>query len=291
MYVRLLAAPAGLSLFHHVPLADGPADPRVLAGGVAALAGVAAAVWLARRRRRAVLGVAWTALGLAPPLLLLPPSGTPVAERYLYVPAVGLAILLGAGIGAVRAASPGRRPAGARVPLFWAAAAAAVLTLFALLTTARSAVWRDEEQLYRRTLRSEPAAYPLAVNLGLLLRTTGREEEALELFERSLDTARTERRPRPSPQRDLTLARMAFEAGTLRLRRGEPGPAEGHWRAALRQDPTHEGAALSLSALLASTGRLAEAEAVLVQAIRHHPASEALARNLESCRRLLAKER
>jgi protein O-mannosyl-transferase len=303
-YAGLWIAPFRLSLFHVLSPARGLTDPRVLAGLAIAVGAVTGAVVVTRADRRSLLGVLWTALGIAPPLLLLPPGGAPIAERYLYLPSVGIAVAIAAVLSNVLRTSsgrlappigPGRRTgAGGEsgsalairpfpVPVV---AASLVVILLSALTFARASAWRDEQALLERTLRSDPAAYPVAVNLGFIERSAGRDGEALALFDRMLALAQTERDPRNSLQRTLSLGRIAFEAGTLYMRRDEPDLAEERFREALRYDPTHEGAALSLGALLALSDRYREAEEVLTRSLRFHPRSEGLARNLAGCRRL-----
>jgi len=167
-YVEQTFAPWGVTAFM-------PAPPGGVIAVVAALAAVAGSGLLAIRGERAGtlrrLGLAWCALTLAPPLLVAVAEmlQTKVAERYLYLPSVGM-VLLVAGELAARAGWLRRRPV--------QAGAAAVLALLAAVTVVRAAVWRDEITLWSAVVGVEPRyALPFA-NLGLALKAAGRLDKA-----------------------------------------------------------------------------------------------------------------
>ena len=275
-YLALWIAPVRLHLHHVIEAPGGLADPS-LWRTFAALGAVAAVTTIAAKRRpRALLPVAWFGASLAP-VLLFTPSGTNIfSERYLYIPSIGLAVLLSAGIEALIDLRP-RATRTARGGIV------VVLVFLAALTLLRTTQWTDEDRLLRADLRTEPRAAPLAVKLGLHLRNAGREEETLQLYEETLQAAETGRPLVLSYLDRDALGRIAYESGLLLLRRGLVDSAETQFHRSLRCRPGDERTLASLGALLGSHGRCEEARPILEGGLRLHPRSVLLRENLALC--------
>jgi Flp pilus assembly protein TadD len=176
-YVQRSLVPVGLHAYV-------PEPPSGVVVGLFAAVGVggAAALLLAPARDRGLrrFAVLWFLATLAPSLLVVVAdiSATAVAERYLYLPSVGLSLLL--------AGELSRRPRLTTAPAARAALAAGLLVLGAA-TVARNAVWRDEVTLWTDVAAREARfALPL-MNLGVALRDAGRAEEAEAAFRRALE--------------------------------------------------------------------------------------------------------
>ncbi|MFK7988893.1 MAG: tetratricopeptide repeat protein [Sandaracinaceae bacterium] len=133
-------------------------DPRPWAhpgwvglGAVVLLLLLGLAVQLHRRHRRSLAPLAWIAIGTLPvvpsPWLL-----NPIADRYLYLPALGLGLL-----GACAATSRNRW-----VPLSLALA----ITVGAVSTAAHAAIWRDDVRLFEHAAARAPDASRVHLNLG-----------------------------------------------------------------------------------------------------------------------------
>lgn len=151
------------------------------AAWVAVLALAALVVWLATARRQHVgwIAAAWIVLFLAPSLLVPSGAATLIAERYLYLPMVGVALLAGA--------SWSRRSAGATAPAHaaWPGWALLILVL-GWASFARAAVWRSDLDLTADQLRTAPRsafAYDLR---GQALLEAKRWPEALDAFQRAV---------------------------------------------------------------------------------------------------------
>lgn len=100
-----------------------------------------------------------------------------VTERYLYLPSVGVAWLVG--LGATKLWSR----AGARPARRWALALAGVTVgmLYAARIVIRDREWNNDIALYIRTLELEPSPL-LFLNLGLVLADQGRTDEAIAKY-------------------------------------------------------------------------------------------------------------
>ncbi|MBI2384427.1 MAG: hypothetical protein HYV14_00280, partial [Elusimicrobia bacterium] len=101
-YAAKTAWPSGLSPYHRVPAGFGPGSPAVWAASLAVLAAGGLA-WAARKRSPAVpAALLQYALALAPMAGVVRFGHHLVAERYSYLPGLGLAALAGAGLWAAR---------------------------------------------------------------------------------------------------------------------------------------------------------------------------------------------
>ncbi len=170
-------------------------DPRVLVG-LALAAGAAILAGLSWRRRRIVfLGVGFAALTWAPVSGIVPTS-TLVADRYTYLPSVGLSVLAALVIAAV-AILP--RRAETR-PALGSGIAVALALLLVPATYAQSARWHDGMTLWTSALR-ENELNPFAHNqLSVELLFRERYEEAATAAERAAELGLR------GPEYDLNLA-------------------------------------------------------------------------------------
>ena len=131
------------------------------------------ALVLAQRRRRPYLAVGWFwyAGTLVPVAGLLQVGMQAMADRYTYVPLIGLFVILVWG---------GWELAGAwGVARFAPAAAAAALVVCAVLTVHQEFYWKNSEALFKRMIDATPNNYMARYNLGNFYAKAGRTNEAI----------------------------------------------------------------------------------------------------------------
>ncbi len=132
-YLRTLAAPYPLCLERTLP--SGP-------WWMLWLAGFSAAVWRLRKSKEGLFALAWIVVSLLPVLHLIPFSNvSPVADRYLYLPAAGLCLLL--------AQLLGRTPRGEY-------ALAGLVAIWAGVSGARNLTYRSTRALFEQTASCAP---------------------------------------------------------------------------------------------------------------------------------------
>jgi tetratricopeptide (TPR) repeat protein len=278
-YVSKLFAPAPFNIFHVFHPARGLGDWRVL-GGLAILAAAAAAAWLLwKRREPPALALAIIFLPLVPVLDVRAIGHNIFAERYLYLPAAGFCLLLGAAL-----AHLGRRH------YLTACALAALLALnYGLLTRFRNADWHDNVLLYTVTLQVSPESNLIRDNLGkTFLDGFGRPELALELFGECIQRGPV----RPEYYLDMGLAlgelRRYDEAlralnrsleiwprypesflarGDVYRELGRPDEARRQYQRALEIKPFYAEALAAMGRLEAEQGRDAQAEQYFIRAL------------------------
>jgi hypothetical protein len=213
-------------------------EPRFLvAVGVAALA-----VVLAVRVRHAFPSwlwawVAWTLVFLLPSSIL-GFSRNPYAERYTYVPAIGMSVVV---------AVAGRVALLRVVESGWAAKRAAWLlavgtvAVLATVTVVRGALWKDDATLYSTMLKQDPRDTVALYNLGLNHVRRGETQASREYFGRTL---------REEPRHSFAMNAL----GNLELLEGNLESATRHYRGAVEADGYNVEAILNLAATLEQMG-------------------------------------
>ncbi|NIQ02190.1 MAG: tetratricopeptide repeat protein, partial [Nitrospinaceae bacterium] len=182
-------------------------------------------VWRWRRGERFWL-VAWAAylVMVAPVLGLLQVGRQAAADRYTYLPLLGLYFLAGGGVARFwdRTGRPGA------VPLLQPVGAvlgAALLGGLVGLTVHQTAVWKNSETLWRNAVTLYPHRLPTAhLNLGKYYLRHGSLDAAEAEFQAALEI---------QPQRVEALNGL----GQVAYRRGRWDAAESFYVSALRQGP------------------------------------------------------
>ena len=289
IYLARLIAPTGL-----VPIYE-PAFVESLwtwpaLGGLAAVLMTAVVCVLAYRRSRALtLGLGWYLLLLAPvtwlPVLMSVfvghfVTGNWMADRFLYVPMIGLAVAAGALVGgAVRGA--------------WRAVPVVVVLLLAALAVNQSAIWRDELTLWRTTIATSPDLALARNDLGLLYEQLDQPAKAYQQYTKAVTlqprsyTARTTagmflakhgRTDDAIEQLQLALqansrfVKAHFTLGVIYAMKGDPKRAAMHYQDAVNIDPFFAEAYYGLGNVQAQLGQFDAAAAALARCVEIDPA-------------------
>jgi Tfp pilus assembly protein PilF len=237
--------------------------------GLVILATLVALVVRLRRVPEVVLGAAILFFGLAPVLNVVP-IGEISAERFLYLPSIGFALLLAALFApAWVAASPGMADIdtmrGARAPfvarargreLTWVLVI--VLVAFAARTVTRNPVWKNEAVLFAATVKAAPDSPRARVNLGDVAMRNGRINDAIALYKQALAI---------DPDFGLALSNLAG-LYTQQHRLDEAAPLI---ERATRNNPDNPGLLSNLGSLYYEQKRYDDAAKTLARAIELDP--------------------
>jgi Flp pilus assembly protein TadD len=247
-YVRKTVWPNDLMVFY--PPAPTLSAWTALAAG--ALLVVVSALALACARRAPYLPVGWLwYLGTLVPVIGLVRQGDQaMADRFTYLPSIGLFVMVAWGARALVA-----RPAAVRV---LAVASVLVLAACGAATSRQLAYWRSSRTLFAHALAVDPDNYLAHSNLGVALAADGRHDEAMAHYERAVAL-------------QPTYAKARLNLGGALARSGRVDAAEAEYREALRLDPDSALAAYDLGLLLAESGRLDEAIALYRRALALDP--------------------
>ncbi len=239
-YVRYLGKtlwPQDLSVFYPHP--GMPPAWQVAAAGLL-LATVT--VWVLRQgKARPYLAVGWFwYLGTLVPVIGLVQVGVQaIADRYTYVPTIGLFLMVALGV-------PDLLPRGRRPAAALGLAAALVTLALAVRTSAQVGYWKDSETLFKRSLEVTEKNYLIHNNLGAVYLDQGR----LELAKRHLSEALRFLPDYPQAANNLGLAEF---------RDGRLDAAIERYRQALDLDPGLAQAHDNLGNALSQAGRTEEA--------------------------------
>ncbi|MCZ6688651.1 MAG: tetratricopeptide repeat protein [Planctomycetota bacterium] len=166
-YARLFVLPVNLALFY--PRPGVVMSTTALVAGNLALLGIVA--FLARRPR-AMFALIWTFASLLPTLALVP-YGHYLADRYLYVPSVGISFLLVVPLARLSRSSSLYRPTVIGLVV--------IASLFAAGTVSRALQWDSPEVLWRAQIRKVPDSILARNNLAMFLERDGRWADALAI--------------------------------------------------------------------------------------------------------------
>lgn len=228
-YLRLLVVPWPLYLDRKISLVKTAADPLTLLGflGIALL--LAGIVWSARRAPIVCFALSWYGLNLLPVWNIPPLTHWLMAERFIYVPSAGFAILLGVGFEAWYAGRLHRSPSARGSRRTVLATGALVLLVFSGMTVAQNRVWTSNETLWLHTLARNPNSDRGLHGYGLELYNRGDYANAEKYYRRSLEVSPTY----PEPRYALSLLLLnqkryeeAIEHATFdaKLEEGNPEP-------------------------------------------------------------------
>jgi Flp pilus assembly protein TadD len=231
-----------------------------VAGSALLLVGVTAAV-LTQVRRRPYLAVGWFwYLGTLVPVIGLVQVGVQgMADRYTYVPLVGIFIALAWGIRDV--ATRWQFP-----PHILAPATGVVLLAFAVLAGRQVQYWSDSQTLFRHTLDAGAASPVAHLNLGAAIAPADREE-AIRHFREAL---------RVWPD----YAEGHCQLGTLLAAGGRNDEALAHYLKTVELDPRCAKAHGNIGAILAGRGQIEEGVWHLRAELELHPDYDQAINNL-----------
>jgi protein O-mannosyl-transferase len=286
-YIGKMIWPQGLAAFY--PYHEPPLSIAAVAACAAGLVAMTvAAVVAVRRAPYVTVGWLWYVGTLVPVIGIVQVGGHAMADRFTYIPLVGLFILIAWG-GAALLTRAGLPRAGVVAPAALAVAACAVVARGQVLHWSNAvALWQQATLVSRDNARAH-------ANLGVALARDGRRDaaiveyqEALRLDPRSAETHNNlalaladERQAENALAHYLEAVRLKPDypnahtnLGNLLDDRGRTAEAIGHYREAIRLAPDHALARMNLAVALAKQGQLAEAIAQLEAVLRLEPGNQ-----------------
>jgi hypothetical protein len=255
-YLGKTLDPRHLAVFY--PFSVVPAG-RAAAAALLLVTLTALATLMVRRAPYLLVGWLWYLGTLAPVSGVLQVGWQGMADRYTYLPSIGLYL---AAVWGVADLATQRRPAAAWPRGWQVAATAAGLLLVAALTVAtrrQAAIWSDTLTLFRHALEVQES-YLAHTNVAEELRARGDQAGALDHYRAALALA-------PNNPRAHAALGNALRAW------GQPAAALSPLRTALALDPADEQARITLAMALDDLGHPDQAIAELRRVLAFHPDS------------------
>ena len=237
-YLGQFFYPVGLAVFYPHRVDNLPTWQVV--GALLLLAGIGAAAVIFRRRcPYALVGWCWYLGMLVPVIGLMQVGSQAMADRYTYLPQIGLAMGLAWGAKAAFASWPHRGR-------LWGAASALVLVVLMGCAYHQTSFWFDSETLWNRAIDCVPQNAVAHYNLANALTTCGRADEAIEHYQMAIRI-------------DPNDAQARYNMANALADRGQVDEALDQYRKAIEIKPNYTKAHNNLGAYLASRGQIEEA--------------------------------
>jgi Flp pilus assembly protein TadD len=239
--------PARLAVFYPHPNDTLPVWTIILALGL--LVGATVAAFVFRRQRPYLFtGWFWYVVMLVPVIGLVQVGEQGHADRYTYLPHIGLFLLAVWGVADVTA---GRRST-SRIAVATAAVIILALTCAAFIQTR---YWRDSETLWTHALAVTSANDFAHNNLAYLLADRGELDEAISQFEAAAEI-RSHKRDK---HYNVGSALVEMNLADALAKKGQSDEAMFHYEEAIRLEPNYPDAYYNRGNVLFAKGRIDEA--------------------------------
>ncbi|MBN1757113.1 MAG: tetratricopeptide repeat protein, partial [Chitinispirillaceae bacterium] len=247
-YMRIFLLPLHLSPIYLPP---GEINLLYLTAAIILLAGISVTVLFFRRNFPwMAFGWFWFLLTLVPVIGIIQVGSQFIADRYLYIPSIGLSVILFYGLDTV----PGKKPA----PLIKTAVSAALFAVFLFSGFKQISCWRDNASLFRHALRLDPDNYVAASYLANGYLAENRLDSAAFYTGYILD-----KKPRFIP--------ALYSASLLEELAGNYNEARSHLEAIILKDPANSRHTLRLAEFLQRRKDYGAAEKLYREFLRSDP--------------------
>ncbi len=249
-YMWQMIYPAGLAVLYPYPAHGLPVWEIITA--ILVLASVSAGVFIWRRTRPYLLvGWLWYLIMLVPVIGIVQMGLQARADRYIYLPQIGLYVLLTWGAADLCAGWRHRR-------VVLGSLAAIVIASLSVDSCLQTAYWRNSESLWTHTLACTSDNFIAHNNLGNALLQKGKVEEAIAHFQKAL-------------QINPNYAEAHYNLGNVLLHKGSVDEAIIHYQRALQIKPDYAEDCYNLGAALIKRGSVDDAIANYRMALQIKP--------------------
>lgn len=248
-YIGQMLWPSRLAAFYPFAIRDVVAAKVLLS--LVLLILISTVVFLFRRRRYLVTGWLWYLIMLGPVIGILQVGSQAHADRYTYLPQIGLYLLLTWAAADLCARWRHRR-------LFLGALCTIILAALTVSARNQASFWKDSETLWRQALSRTTDNVMAELNLGEALYKSGRTSEAIGHFERAL-------------QINSNQASVHSSLGVALLEIGQSRRALTHLQKAIEIYPKSSDAHYNLGNAFLQIGRASEALAHYQKALEITP--------------------
>lgn len=258
-YIRMFFLPLNLNAFYYYLPEDIPRtffDPRVIYSAfVVAGSALVGVLSFFKGKRLVSFSIFWFFIAFLPILNIIIPSSTIRADRYMFIPSVGLSILTGWAVWKLTGLNAFSKRA---VPV----AFAAWVIFLSILTFQRNGVWQDGITLWQDSTEKSPASPKAHSLLGNEYRHRGMTDEAVDQYEEAL-------RLRPG------YAPACTNLGILYGMNGRYGPAEALFKECIGANPAEIRLRINLAKIYIILGKREMARAELVEVLKRDPENPA----------------
>ncbi|MGO9476956.1 MAG: tetratricopeptide repeat protein, partial [Limisphaerales bacterium] len=260
-YLGQMFWPSGLAVFYPFPASGVGISEVVLS--LVLLAGITAGVFILRRRCPWILtGWLWYLIMLVPVIGIVQVGGQTRADRYTYLPQIGLYLMLTWAAAELSAGWRYRR-------VVLGGGATIILAGLIFCAHTQTSYWRDSESLWAHTLACTSGNAVAHNSLGNALFQKGRVDEAMVQYQKAL-------------QIKPDSAEACYNLGITLAKKGDVDEAIAYYQRALQIKPDDAGVHNNLGNALLQKGQVDEAITHYQRALQIKPDDAGVRNNLGS---------
>jgi protein O-mannosyl-transferase len=233
-YAYNILVPLRLSTSYDVPASLSAADWPLAAAWIAL---IGAAVFLLKTGRSLTrFGLLWCAVNFIPIANIVTIPSAPMADRYMYLPAIGLWLVAADQVWALYG----------RFRRITMCLSLVIIPLLAAATLVRNLDWRDDLSLFSSAVKADPNYSGARYNLGVALLERGKTDAAEKEFQLATQSL-------------SNRSNALYQLGYIQVIRGNYPKGEQYFRSAVQADPGNAEAQFNLALLFEKLGRPREA--------------------------------
>jgi len=288
-YLRLMILPVGLKVFYEIPLQKELFSFKVVITFLLLIFHVLMAIYFWKKSKALFFGLLWIFITLLPvsdiPAVIYPSL---LAERYLYLPSVGFAVMSGCLINYLFEYAKNRfdYPKYQRFKRFSYGLAVFISLSLISLSIIRNAPYKNDEELWKMAVRQEPSSIYSHYRLALAYEDAGKIENAKDeleyVFQKNPQRLIKDRLLFLYKRLGLSEAQGLYRLGVIYLKDGIYNSATVCLLKAVKSDDKLAEAHNALGIALIEQGMYADAVAAFKKAVKLNPYNEGYLENLKN---------
>jgi protein O-mannosyl-transferase len=259
-YIIKMFWPAKLAVFYPHPENTLPGW-QVIASAVVLVLITAVAIWFGRKRRYLMVGWLWYVVTLVPVIGFIQVGWQSMADRYTYIPLIGLFVIVAWGVPELlvflgeRTTRPREIRTSVLTPI---SISALVIVALTAATWLQVRYWENSRALFERAISVTTGNYVAHENLGLALDKEGLTEEAMAQYRKVIAI-------RP------IFAEAYNNLGIALSKQGRNSEALDAYREVVKLRPEEPAGWFNMANALAMAGEFGGAEQAFREAVRLKP--------------------
>lgn len=250
-YIKLAVIPVSLSADYLIRPVESVSSSFIAPVAVIVFL-LTAALIIGQKERRIAFGYLFFILTLIPVYNIIP-LANPFAERYLYLPTVGVAVVATSALGLIFKSSA---PKSRNIHIILCAFI--VIGIYSFAVIGRNGVWRDNFSLWSDAVKKMPQSHRSHYNLGMALDERGWMNEAMQHYQAAIRLDPADPKP-------------FYNLGLLYARLNKPGKAAELYQIAIKLNPENSKYHYNLADVYYKQGRLDDAVRELKASLKSGP--------------------
>jgi tetratricopeptide (TPR) repeat protein len=249
-YIEKMVWPSRLAVLYPYPVEGLPMQRLVTA--VLLLLGISFwVIHIAKNSRYLLVGWLWYLGTLVPVIGLIQVGNQSMADRYTYLPSIGIFIMIAWGISEISVKWRFRK-------ILLCISSVAVLSAFSICTYFQLHYWRNGITLFERAIAVTENNFVMHYNLGVVFSHSGELDKAIEHYTKAVQIKRN-------------YADAHYNLGVALKLQNKSSEALWHYRQVLLSKPDYIEAQNNIGVILAEQGKLNEAIVYYQKALKIKP--------------------